>query len=167
MSLRPGENMSLRPEILTSLCVMLCSAFWLSWLAAGSPQNAKLSSNHQDQVQAQDRTLSNAHNANALDAGALLTGGEIGPILRKPLKELKPSVQATRNMNMSQCLFVTSNFAKSASLLLAMPSSEDSIARNLRPFWRNQFHSPPKKEEKRQSTSIKSAAKSAFTTHSE
>ncbi len=155
--------MSLRPEILTSLCVMLCSAFWLSWLAAGSPQNAKLSSNHQDQVQAQDRTLSNAHNANALDACALLTGGEIAAILGEPLKELKPSVQATRNMNMSQCLFVTSNFAKSASLLVAMPSSEDSGARNLRAFWRNQFHSPRKQEEERQPASIKGPAKSAFT----
>src|SRR5260221_9195576 len=95
MSLRPGENMSLRPEILTSLCVMLCSAFWLSWLAAGSPQNAKLSSNHHDQAQAQDRTLSHAHNANALDACALLTRGEVAAIPGEPLKALKPHLQTT------------------------------------------------------------------------
>src|SRR5258708_8887923 len=108
MSLRPGENMSLRPEILTSLCVMLCSAFWLSWLAAGSPQNAKISSNHQDQVQAQDRTLSNAHNANALDACSPLTGDETTGILGAPLKELKTSVQATRNTKLSEPLFFPS-----------------------------------------------------------
>ena len=84
-------------------------------------------------------------------------------VLGEPLQELKPSVQATRNMNMSQCLFVTGNFAKSASLLVAMPGSEDFGARNLRAFWRNQFHSPPKQEEERRPASIKSPAKSAFT----
>ena len=154
--------MSFRPEILTSLCVMLCSAFWLSWLAAGLPQNTKLSSN-QHQTQAQDRTQTKTSAHNSVDACSLLTGKEIAAILGEPLQELKPSVQATRNMNMSQCLFVTGNFAKSASLLVAMPGSEDSGARNLRAFWRNQFHSPPKQEEERRPASIKSPAKSAFT----
>jgi hypothetical protein len=163
MSLRPGENaMSLRPEILTALCVMLCSAFWLSWLAAGSPQNTKLSSN-QDQAQAQAQTQTKTNARSALDACALLTGQEIAAILGEPLRELKPSTRATGNMNMSQCVFVTQNFAKSASLAVATPGAEDSGAHNLRAFWRNQFHSPRKQEEERRPASIKSPAKSAFT----
>jgi hypothetical protein len=141
---------------------MLCSAFWLSWLAAGSQQNTKLSSNQdQAQRQAQSQTKTNEHKD--LDPCSLLSGNDIAAILGEPLQELKPSVQATRNMNMSQCLFVTRNFAKSASLLVAMPGSEDSGARNLRALWRNQFHSPRKQEEERRPASIKSPAKSAFT----
>jgi hypothetical protein len=136
--------MSLRPEILTSLCVMLCSAFWLSWLAAGSPQNTKLRNK-------------------ALDACSLLTSTDISTILGEPLHELKPSTQATGKMNMSQCVFVTQNFAKSASLAVATPGAEDSGGRNLRAFWRNQFHSPRKQEEERRPASIKTPAKSAFT----
>ena len=136
--------MSLRPEILTSLCVMLCSAFWLSWLAAGSPQNAKLSNK-------------------ALDACSLLTSTDIAAILGEPLHEIKPSTQATGNMNMSQCVFVTQNFAKSASLAVATPGAEDSDGRNLRAFWRNQFHSPHTQEQERRPASIKGPAKSAFT----
>jgi hypothetical protein len=141
---------------------MLCSAFWLSWLAAGLPQNTKPSSN-EDQVQAQDRTRTKTNAHDSVDACTLLTGSEIAAILGEPLHELKPSTQATGNMNMSQCLFVTRNFAKSTSLLVAMPSSEDSDARKLRAFWRNQFHSPRKQEEERRPASIKSPAKSAFT----
>src|SRR5260221_11032507 len=110
MSLRPGENMSLRPEILTSFFRMLFPAFWLSWLAAGSPQNPKLSSK-------------------ALDACSLLTSTDIAAILGEPLHEIKPSTQATGNMNMSQCVFVTQNFAKSASLAVATPGAEDSDGR--------------------------------------
>src|SRR5258708_1369771 len=145
MSLRPGENaMSLRPEILTALCVMLCSAFWLSWLPPVSPQNAKLSNK-------------------ALDACSLLTSTDIAAILGEPLHEIKPSTQATGNMNMSQCVFVTQNFAKSASLAVATPGAEDSDGRNLRAFWRNQLHSPHTQEQERRPASIKGPAKSAFT----
>jgi hypothetical protein len=156
--------MSLRPEILTSLCVLLCSAFWLSWLAAGSPLNAKLSGaqNH-DQPQSQLEARSRSNSNKALDACSLLTSTDIAAILGEPLHELKPSTQATGKMNMSQCVFVTQNFAKSASLAVATPGAEDSDARNLRAFWRNQFHSPRKQEEERRPASIKSPAKSAFT----
>src|SRR5258708_33687115 len=145
MSLRAGETaMSLRSEILPALCVMLCSAFWLSWLAAGSPQTAKLSNK-------------------ALDACSLLTSTDIAAILGEPLHEIKPSTQATGNMNMSQCVFVTQNFAKSASLAVATPGAEDSGAHNLRAFWRNQFHSPRKQEEERRPSSTNTPAQSAFT----
>jgi hypothetical protein len=44
---------------------------------------------------------------------------------------------------------------------VATPSSEDSGARSLRAFWRNQFH-PLKPEEKRRPGSRKTPAKSAF-----
>jgi hypothetical protein len=62
---------------------------------------------------------------------------------------------------MSHCLFVTRNFAKSASLDVATPASGNSSARRLRAFWRNQFHSPLKQEERRPA-SRKVPAQSAF-----
>ena len=151
--------MSLRPEILTSLCVLLWSGFWLSWLAAGSPKNIQLSSPDQAQAEVQLHTKREANPA--LSACSLLTGEEIAAVLGEPLQELKPSTQATGNMNMSQCLFVTRNFAKSASLAVATPSVEDAGSRSLRAFWRNQFH-PLKPEEKRRPASRKTPAKSAF-----
>jgi hypothetical protein len=70
-------------------------------------------------------------------------------------------------MNMSQCLFVTRDAAKSASLAVATPASADSGARSLRAFWRSQFHSPPKQEEERRPASRKSPAESAFSSSRE
>jgi hypothetical protein len=148
--------------MLTSLCVLLCSAFWLSWLAAGSPRNTKLTSSQDSALgnaQVEVRTKTKAKNS--VDACSLLTGVEIAAVLGEPLQELKPTSQATGNINMSQCLFVTRNFAKSASLAVATPSIEDSGARSLRAFWRNQFH-PLKPEEKRRPAPRKTPAKSAF-----
>ncbi|HXN52590.1 MAG TPA: hypothetical protein VN943_11695 [Candidatus Acidoferrum sp.] len=160
--------MSVRPEILTSFCMLLCSAFWLSWLAAGSPQNAKFSSGrNQAQAQSQAQGHGKAEANKALDACSLLTSSDISAVLGEPLQELKPSVQATGNMNMSQCLFVTRNFAKSVSLAVATPGSGDSGARGLRAFWRNQFHSPHKQEEERQPAPRKSPKQSAFSSSRE
>src|ERR1700738_4971056 len=157
--------MSFRPELLTALCVMLCSVLWISWLAASPAGNARLISNlNRDQVQAQAQTKMNAKGT--LDACSLLTGTDIAAILGEPLQELKPSLQATGNMKMSQCLFVTRNFAKSASLAVATPVAEDSGGRDLRAFWRNQFHSLHRPEEKRPAAR-KIPAKSAFASPSE
>jgi hypothetical protein len=148
-----------RSGILTLLCArLLSSAFCLSGPAAGSPNAQQNTSKDQPQAQAQPR----APKAKALDVCSLLTGSDIAAVLGEPLQGLKPTVQATRNMNMSQCLFVTRDFAKSASLVVATANSGDFGGRRLRAFWRNQFHSPRKQEEETRPASRKSPAKSAF-----
>jgi hypothetical protein len=64
---------------------------------------------------------------------------------------------------MSQCVFVTQSFAKSASLAAATPGIDDPSARDLRAFWHNQFHSPHKREhEEGRPASINIPEKSAF-----
>lgn len=162
-SLRPRKNaMSHRPAIRTLSCaLLLCSAFWISGQAAGSPQQRITSSSH-DQTQVKAQPQGNANTSATLDACSLLTGKEIASVLGEPLQELKPSVQATGNMTMLQCLFVTRDFAKSASLAVATPGANDTGAHSLRTFWRNQFHSPRKPEEEKRPASRKTPAKSAF-----
>ena len=155
--------MGFRPEVLTALCVMLCSAYWLTWLS-GSPLNTKLSLAllsvpPQSQVEPQAKPGWNK----ALDACSLLTGKEISTILGEPLQGLKPSAHASGKLHMSQCVFITQDFAKSASLAVATPGMEDSGARDLRAFWHNQFHSPHKREhEEGRPAAIHTPEKSAF-----
>jgi hypothetical protein len=153
--------MSARPEILTSLCVILCFAVWLSWLAAGTPRSTKFITG-QNLAQLQSQLLIKTWASQKVDACSLLTGKEISAVLGEPLKELKPSTQATGNMNMSHCLFITRDFAKSASLAVATPGAGDSGAHNLRAFWRNQFHSRGPQEEDKRPASIKTPANSAL-----
>jgi hypothetical protein len=150
--------MSRRPAIPALLCtILLGSAFRLPGPAAGSPQNTNVLGS-ENQAQGQTTTIANP----ALDACSLLTSADITAVLGEPLQELKPSAQAAGNMYMSQCLFITRDVTKSASLAVATPASADSGARSLRAFWRSQFHSPRKQEEKRRPASRKSPAKSAF-----
>ncbi len=146
--------MSRRSAILALLCTLLLgSAFWLPGPAAGSPQNTSVLG-RQDQARGQTTTNANP----ALDACALLNPGDVTAVLDEPLQQLKPTAQAAGNMNMSQCLFVTRDPAKSASLAVATPASADSGARSLRAFWRSQFHSPPKQKEERRPASHKTPA---------
>lgn len=155
--------MGLRPEVLTALCVMLCSAYWLTWLS-GSPLSPKLSTallSAPPQLQIEAKAEPGANKA--LDACSLLTGKEIATILGEPLQELKPSAQSTGKLHMSQCVFITQDFAKSASLAVATPGSEDSGAHDLRAFWHSQFHSPHKREhEEGRPAAISIPEKSAF-----
>ena len=136
--------------------LLLCAAFWPSASSFASPQKSR-----SGQVQMQTRTDANA--SKNIDACSLLTGKEITVFLGEALDALNPSVQSAGNLKMSHCLFVTRNFAKSASLDVATPASGDSSARSVRTFWRNQFHSPIKCEEERRPASRKSPAQSAFT----
>ncbi len=155
--------MSRRSAILALLCTLLLgSAFWLPGPAAGSPQNTSVLG-RQDQARGQTTTNANP----ALDACALLKPGDGTAVLDEPLQQLKPTAQAAGNMNMSQCLFVTRDPAKSASIAVATPASADSGARSLRAFWRSQFHSPPKQEEERRPASHKTPAESAFSSSRE
>src|SRR6266403_2164310 len=158
MYLRPRKNaMRYRLRVLTLMCAMLpCAAFWPSGPSLASPQNA------QPGGQPDIRTRTNAHRGNNFDACSLLTGKEITDLLGEPLDALNPSARSAGNLKMSHCLFVTRNFAKSASLDVATPASGDSGARSLRAFWRNQFHSPGKHEEERRPASRKTPAQSAF-----
>jgi hypothetical protein len=145
-------------RILTLMCAMLpCAAFWPSGRSLASPQKA------QPGGQPDIRTRTNAQHGNNVDACSLLTGKEITDLLGEPLDALNPSARSAGNLKMSHCLFVTRNFAKSASLDVATPASGDSGARSLRAFWRNQFHSPRKHEEEKRPASRKTPAQSAFT----
>ena len=149
--------MRYRLRVLTLMCAMLpCAAFWPSGPSLASPQNA------QPGGQPDVRTRTNAHGGKNFDACSLLTGKEITDLLGEPLDALNPSARSAGNLKMSHCLFVTRNFAKSASLDVATSASGDSGARNLRAFWRNQFHSPRKHEEEKRPASRKTPAQSAF-----
>jgi hypothetical protein len=153
--------MSHRPELLTALYVMLCSVWWISWLAASPPQHARLITNrNRHKAQAHEQTKTNANET--LEACSLLTGTDIAAILGAPLQELKPSVQTTGNMKMKQCLFITRDFVKSVSLVVATPGAEDSGGHSLRAFWRNQFHSPQRPEGEKRPASRQVLEKSAF-----
>ncbi len=74
------------------------------------------------------------------DACILLTSAEIEPVLGEPVKEAKAGVQPNGGMQISKCLFQTTNFSKSVSVALAMPSSSKSSAITPRRFWKKQFH---------------------------
>ena len=154
--------MTLRPDILTSACALFFSAVWLFWLATSSPANAKPAggpSYFSMPSQAKPRV---AGASKSFDACSLLTGNEIANVLGEPLQELKPGAQSNGSINMSHCLFVTRDFAKSASVDLATPGAGDSGARNLRAFWRNQFHSLHRQEGEKRPTSTKTPSNSAF-----
>ncbi|HEY4817829.1 MAG TPA: hypothetical protein VIH67_10405 [Candidatus Acidoferrum sp.] len=144
---------SVIPTLMNAL--LLCSAFWPSGASLASPQKTQQGS--------QAHTRTNANASKNVDACSLLTSREITAVLGEPLDVTKPTVQSAGNLKMSHCLFVTRNFAKSASLDVATPASGDSGARSLRAFWRNQFHSPLKHQEERRPASRKIPAQSAFT----
>ena len=162
ISLRPKKNAtSHRPVIRTLPCaLLLCSAFGLCGPAVGLP--AKKISSSQDRTQRNEQPQTKTNTSATLDACSLLTDREIASFLGEPLQERKPSVQTTGNMRMSQCVFVTRDFAKSASLAVATPAASDTGGHSLRAFWRNQFHSPRKPEEEKRPASRKTPAKSAF-----
>ena len=154
--------MTLRPDILTSVCTLFFSAVWLLWLAASSPASVKLAggSSYFSMPSQADTQVASARKG--YDACSLLTGNEIANVLGEPLQELKPGVQSNGNINMSHCLFVTRDFAKSASVDVATPAAGDSGTRNLRAFWRNQFHVPHALKEEKHPASIKTPSNSAF-----
>jgi hypothetical protein len=137
--------------------LLLCAAFWPSASSFALPQKS------QSGGKAQTQTRTNANANKNIDACSLLTGKEITVFLGEALDALNPSVQSAGNLKMSHCLFVTRNFAKSASLDVATPAAGDSSARSLRAFWRNQFHSPLEHDEKRQPAARKIPAQSTFT----
>jgi hypothetical protein len=163
ISLRPRKNVtSHRPAIRTLHCaLLLCSAYGLCGPAVGLPAK-KIISSRQDRTQANEQPQTKTNTNGTLDACSLLTDSEIASVLGEPLQERKPSVQATGNIRMSQCVFVTRDFAKSASLAVATPAATDTGGHSLRAFWRNQFHSPRKPEEEKRPASRKTPAKSAF-----
>jgi len=74
------------------------------------------------------------------DACILLTSAEIEAVQGEPVKEAKAAVQPNGGMQISKCVFQTTNFSKSVSAALAMPSSSQSSAITPRKFWQKQFH---------------------------
>jgi hypothetical protein len=163
ISLRPRKNATSQCLVIRTLpcALLLCAASGLCGPAVSLPARRIIISSHertQTNEQPQAKTKTNA----TPDACSLLSDSEIASVLGEPLQERKPSVQATGNMRMSQCVFVTRDFAKSASLAVATPAATDIGGHSLRAFWRNQFHSPRKPEEEKRPTSRKTPAKSAF-----
>jgi len=77
----------------------------------------------------------------------LLTSAEIEAVQGEPVKETKASVQPNGEMIISECVFHTTNFAKSVSVALATPSSAKPSALTPRKFWQKQFHAPGLKKE--------------------
>jgi hypothetical protein len=82
------------------------------------------------------------------DACILLTPAEIEAVQGEPVKETKASVQPNGEMLISECLFHTTNFPKSVSVALAVPSSAKPSALAPRKFWQKQFHAPDVEEDK-------------------
>jgi hypothetical protein len=148
--------MSYRSMICSPVCALLLCSVWSYEAVLASPQKTQPGS------QGHTQTGINANESRNVDVCSLLTGTEITAVLGEPVGATKPSVQSAGNLKMSHCLFVTRNFAKSASLEVATPGSADSSARSLRAFWRNQFHSPLRREEERRTASRKGPAQSAF-----
>jgi hypothetical protein len=168
ISLRPRKNATSQRLVIRTLpcALLLCAASGLCGPAVSLPARRIIISSHertQTNEQPQAKTKTNA----TPDACSLLSDSEIASVLGEPLQERKPSVQATGNMRMAQCVFVTRDFAKSASLAVATPTTEDTGGHSVRAFWRNQFHSPRKPEEEKRPASRKSSAKSAFVTSHE
>ena len=163
ISLRPRKNAtSQRPVIRTLHCaLLLCSASGLCGPAVGLPAK-KIISSRQDRTQTNEQPQIKTNTNATLDACSLLTDRDIASVLGEPLQERKASVQTTGNMRMSQCVFVTRDFAKSASLAVATPAATDTGGHRLRAFWRNQFHSPRRPEEEKRPASRKTPANSAF-----
>lgn len=163
ISLRPRKNATSQRLVIRTLhcALLLCSGSGLCGPAVGLPAK-KIISSRQDRTQANEQPQTKTNTNATLDACSLLSDREIASVLAEPLQERKPSVQATGNMRMSQCVFVTRDFAKSASLAVATPAATDTGGHSLRAFWRNQFHSPRKQEEEKRPASRKSPAKSAF-----
>jgi hypothetical protein len=82
------------------------------------------------------------------DACILLTSAEIEAVQGEPVKETKASVQPNGEMLISECLFHTTNFAKSVSVALATPYSAKPSALTPRIFWQKQFHALDMEEDK-------------------
>jgi hypothetical protein len=82
------------------------------------------------------------------DACTLLTSAEIEAVQGDPVKETKASVQPNGEMLVSECLFHTTNFPKSVSVALAVPSSAKPSALAPRKFWQKQFHALDVEEDK-------------------
>ena len=75
----------------------------------------------------------------SVDACQLLTSAEIEAVQGEPVKEAKPNVQPSGGMRISECLFHTSNFAKSVSVALVTRSVGKASALTPRKFWQRQF----------------------------
>src|SRR6266404_3175025 len=163
ISLRPRKSATSQRLVIRTLhcALLLCSGSGLCGPAMSLPAK-KIISSSQDRTQTNEQPQTKTKTNATLDPCSLLTDSEIASVLGEPLQERKPSVQATGNMRMSQCVFVTRDFAKSASLAVATPAATDTGGHSLRAFWRNQFHSPRKPEEEKRPASRKSPAKSAF-----
>ena len=82
------------------------------------------------------------------DACSLLTSVEIEAVQGEPVKETKTSVQPNGDMLISECLFHTTNFAKSVNVVLATLASAKHSALTPRKFWQKQFHAPDVEEDK-------------------
>jgi hypothetical protein len=82
------------------------------------------------------------------DACTLLTSAEIEAVQGEPVNETKASMQLNGEMLVSECLFHTTSFPKSVSVVLAVPASARPSTLAPRKFWQRQFHAPDVEEDK-------------------
>ena len=91
------------------------------------------------------------------DVCELIEPGEIRAVQDVPVKELKASEQNVRGLHFAQCVFATTDFARSVSLTLIRGTAASSGA-TARGYWADTFHPrqkaiagtparPPKKKE--------------------
>jgi hypothetical protein len=81
-----------------------------------------------------------AASASRKDACVLLTTAEIQAVQGEPVKETKASIQPNGEMQISECLFVTTTFARSVGVALATPSTTRPNMHSPRKFWQRQFY---------------------------
>ena len=101
-----------------------------------------IASHAQQAYGASGQELGSSHaaiGAGSVDACQLLTSAEIEAVQGEPVKEAKPNVQPNGGMRISECLFHTSNSAKSVSVALATRSVGKATALTPRKFWQRQF----------------------------
>src|SRR5260370_15316241 len=123
----------------------------------------KIISSSQDRTQTNEQPQTKTNTNATLDACSLLTDSEIASVLGEPLQERKPSVQATGNMRMSQCVFVTRDFAKSASFAVATPAATCSGGGRLRALPGKPIHSAGQQGKGKRTRLRKKPAEGALT----
>ncbi len=77
----------------------------------------------------------------------LLTRAEVEAVQGERVKEVRPNLQSSDGMLLSECLFQTDTSAKSVSVALATPIPAGPSALTPRKFWQMQFHPSGLQEE--------------------
>jgi hypothetical protein len=75
----------------------------------------------------------------SFDACGLITGSEIEAVEGSPVKDIKPSGNASNGLQFAQCFYTTAEFSRSVSLAATLSDSGKSDRRSVRQFWQDTF----------------------------